>query len=300
MELFEDAREYDRIKTEARKRGVRGPDFDNHLEAIIPFARKEKPVVIRVGSATEILDAIDFARELDIKAILRDSGTESWKVADKLAEADIPILIGSITRSVSSSYDPYDTVYSLPARLHEAGVLFAFYSNSATMARDMPLSAGLAVGFGLPEDAAIAALTSNTARIYGIDEHVGTLEVGKRADIIVTDRSPLQATSNVIHMFIGGKTDRHQRQLAHRVIRKVSNAIGKIETSKSCICERSGPTVLESVFCCWLVVRILRIWLLAPQPLVASSACAPRRPSVRRLPFALVVLFWNQGDYIND
>ena len=79
----------------------------------------------RVSSATNILDAIEFAKELDIKAILRDSGTESWKVADKLAEAKIPILIGAITRNVYSSYDPYDTVYSLPAKLHEAGVLFA-------------------------------------------------------------------------------------------------------------------------------------------------------------------------------
>ncbi len=203
--LFEDTREYDRIKTEAEKRKVRGPDFDNRLEAMIPFARKEKPVVIRVRTAVDILDAIDVAKELDIKAVLRDSGSESWKVADKLAEAEIPILIGPITRSVSSQYEPYDTVYSLPARLHEAGVLFAFYSNSATSARDLPLSAGLAVGFGLPEEAALAALTSNSAKIFGIDDKLGTLEVGKRADIIVTDRSPLQATSNVIHMFINGK-----------------------------------------------------------------------------------------------
>ncbi len=205
MKLFEDTREYDRIKTEAAKRNVRGPDFDNQLEALIPFARKEKPVVIRVGSATDILDAIDFAKELDIRAVLRDSGTESWKVADKLAEANIPILIGPITKSVSSEYDPYDTIYRLPARLHEAGVLFGFYSDSNTMARDLPLSAGLAVGYGLPEAEALAALTRNTAEIYGIDQQVGSLEVGKRADIIVTDRSPLQATSNVIHMFIGGK-----------------------------------------------------------------------------------------------
>ena len=205
MKLFEDTREYDRIKTEAAKRKVRGPDFDSQLEALVPFARKEKPVVIRVRSATDILDAIEFAKELDIKAVLRDSGTESWKVADQLAEANIPILIGPITKSVSSEYDPYDTVYRLPARLHEAGVLFGFYSDSNTMARDLPLSAGLAVGYGLPEDEALAALTSNTAKIYGIDQQVGTLEVGKRADIIVTDRSPLQATSNVIHMFIGGK-----------------------------------------------------------------------------------------------
>ena len=205
VRLFAETREYDRVKQEAVRRGVRGPDYDGRLEAMIPYARKEKPVVIGVNSASEILDAIEFAGELDIRAVLRDSGSESWKVADQLAEAGIPILIGPVTRSVRSRWEPYDTNYALPARLHEAGVLFAFYSGSNTMARDLPLSAGLAVGFGLPEEVALAALTSNTARIFGIDDRVGTLEPGKRADLIVTDRSPLQATSNVIHMFIGGR-----------------------------------------------------------------------------------------------
>jgi imidazolonepropionase-like amidohydrolase len=231
-QLFEDTREYDRIKTESEKRGVRGLDFDSRLEAIIPYARKEKKVVIRVRTAVDILDAIEFAKELDIQAVLRDSGTESWKVADKLAEADIPILIGPITKSVSSQYDPYDTVYSLPARLYEAGVLFAFYSSSATSARDLPLSAGLAVGFGLPEDEAIAALTSNTAKIFGIDEQVGTLEVGKRADIIVTDRSPLQATSNVIHMFINGKPIDVDDNLHTKLYEKYRKRLKKQEPSE--------------------------------------------------------------------
>ncbi len=235
IKLFADAREYDRIKQAAQERGKRGPDFDSQLEAVIPFARKEKPVVIRVRSATDILDAIDFAKELDIKAVLRDQGTESWKVADKIKEAGIPILISSVTQSVSSSYDPYDTVYSLPAKLHEAGVLFAFYTGSNTHARDLPLSAGIAVGFGLPEDAAIAALTGNTARIFGVDDQVGTLDVGKRADIIVTDRSPLQATSNVIHMFIGGKPidvdDNMHTDLYKKYMKRLKRHGAELETS---------------------------------------------------------------------
>ncbi len=205
IKLFNDARRYNEIKKVAAERGVQGPDFDDEFEALAPFVLKQKPVVIRVSSATEILDAIEFAKEADIKPILRDSGVESWKVADKLAESNIPILIGSITRSVSSRFEPYDTVYQLPAKLHEAGVLFAFYSNSNTHARDLPFTAGIAVGFGLPEDAAIAAMTANTAKIFGVQDQVGTLETGKRADLIITDRSPLQATSNVIHMFINGR-----------------------------------------------------------------------------------------------
>ena len=204
-QLFEETRNYDRIKQMASERGDPAPTFDDELEAMIPFVRGEKPIVVRVGSATDILDAIDFAADLNFRLILRDGGTESWKVADKIAEAGVPLLLGPITASVRNSYEPYDSVYSIPAKLHEAGVLFAFYTNSDTSARDLPLSAGIAVAYGLPMDAALQALNGNTAKIFGVENQVGTLEVGKRADIIVTDRSPLQATSNVIHMFINGR-----------------------------------------------------------------------------------------------
>ena len=203
--MFADAREYVRVKKAAKELGKPAPSYNANFEALAPYVQKQKPVVIGVSNATQILDAIEFAKEVDLRAILRDRGTESWKVADKIAEAKIPILIGSTTSSVRNAYDPYDTVFSIPAKLHKAGVLFAFYSNSNTHARDLPFSAGLAVGFGLPEPEAIKAMTSNTAKIFGIDQHVGSITVGKRADIIITDRSPLQATSNVIHMFVGGK-----------------------------------------------------------------------------------------------
>ncbi len=203
--MFADAREYVRVKKVAKELSKPAPPFNADFEALAPYVQKQKPVVIGVSNATQILDAIEFAKEMDLRVILRDRGTESWKVSDKIAKAGIPILIGSTTASVRNAYDPYDSVYSLPAKLHKAGVLFAFYSNSNTHARDLPFSAGLAVGFGLPEAEALKAMTSNTAKIFGIDHQVGSLSVGKRADIIITDRSPLQATSNVIHMFIGGK-----------------------------------------------------------------------------------------------
>ena len=203
--LFENTRRYDRVKQMAAEKGDPAPAYDEQLESMIPFVRGEKPIVVGVRTATDILDALDFAEDLEFKLILRDSGTESWKVAEQIADANVPVLLGPITASVRDSYEPYDSVYSIPAKLHEAGVLFAFYTNSDTSARDLPLSAGIAVAYGLPEDVALRALNGNTARIFGVDNIVGSLDVGKRADLIVTDRSPLQATSNVIHMFINGK-----------------------------------------------------------------------------------------------
>jgi imidazolonepropionase-like amidohydrolase len=91
----------------------------------------------------------------------------------------------------------------------------------------MPFEAGTAVAFGLPADVALRACTLTTAEIYGVDGEVGSIDVGKRADIIVVDRDPLQATSNVITMFINGKPvdveDNKHTQLYKRYQRRIAD-----------------------------------------------------------------------------
>ena len=108
-------------------------------------------------------------------------------------------------RSPSDPYDPYDSVYTSPLRLHEAGVLFGFQSNSGSGSLQLPFHAGMAVAFGLPPDVALRSVTLSTAEILGVTDQVGSLDVGKRADIIITDGDSLQAVSNVRYMFIGGQ-----------------------------------------------------------------------------------------------
>ena len=148
--------------------------------------------------------AIDLAAELDVRAILR-GGQEAWRVADQIADAELPVLLSPLTRSPTDPYDSYDSVYASPLRLHEAGVTFGFQSNSGSGSRELPYQAGMAVAFGLPPDVALRSVTLSTAEILAVDDQVGSLEVGKRADIIVTDGDPLQAVSNVRYMFINGK-----------------------------------------------------------------------------------------------
>jgi imidazolonepropionase-like amidohydrolase len=203
-ELFEEARAYADQQDQAAQAGQRLLSYDPALEALIPYARRDKPVILNANSAAAILVAIDLAAELDVRAILR-GGQEAWRVADQIADAELPVLLSPLTRSPTDPYDSYDSVYASPLRLHEAGVTFGFQSNSGSGSRELPYQAGMAVAFGLPPDVALRSVTLSTAEILAVDDQVGSLEVGKRADIIVTDGDPLQAVSNVRYMFINGK-----------------------------------------------------------------------------------------------
>ena len=204
QELFAEARTYADQRDQTAQADQRLASYDPALEALIPYARREKSVIFSANSAAAILAAIDLAAKLDVRAILR-GGQEAWRVADQIADAGLPVLLSPLTRSPSDPYDPYDSVYASPLRLHEAGVLFGFQSNSGSGSRELPFHAGMAVAFGLPPDVALRAVTLSTAEILGVDDRVGSLAVGKRADIIITDGDPLQAVSNVRYMFIDGQ-----------------------------------------------------------------------------------------------
>lgn len=203
-ELFAEARTYADQRDQVTQAGQGLDAYDPALEALVPYARRERPVILGANSAAAILVAIDLAKELDVRAILR-GGQEAWRVADEIAAAGLPVLLSPLTRSPSDPYDLYDSVYASPLRLHEAGVRFGFQSNSGSSSRELPFHAGMAVAFGLPPDVALRSVTLSTAEILGVDDQVGSLDVGKRADIIITDGDPLQAVTNVRYMFINGQ-----------------------------------------------------------------------------------------------
>ena len=203
-ELFAEARAYAAQRDQAAPSDQRLSSYDPALEALIPYARREKPVILSANSAVAILLAIELAADLDVRAILR-GGQEAWRVASEIADAGLPVLLSPLTRSPSDPYDLYDSVFASPLRLHEAGVAFGFQSNSGSASRELPFHAGMAVAFGLPPDVALRSVTLSTAEILGVDDQVGSLDVGKRADIIITDGDPLQAVTNVRYMFIDGE-----------------------------------------------------------------------------------------------
>jgi imidazolonepropionase-like amidohydrolase len=206
---FRRALAYDKVRAEALARHAAPPPPDPGLAALAPYAKGEKPVIFRAEHRNEILDALKIAEELKLKAVI-SGAADAWKVADALKAANVPVLIGGTLQLPTEPTDPYDAAYANPARLFEAGVTIAIRSNDggpeqATAGRNLPYEAATAVAFGLPEAEAVKAVTLAPAQILGVAGQVGSLEAGKRANLVITAGHILQPTTDVKALFIGGK-----------------------------------------------------------------------------------------------
>jgi imidazolonepropionase-like amidohydrolase len=198
-ELFQQAVAYD----EARKQSP-GKAVNPRLESLVPYARGAKPVVIQASRRQEIVDALKLADELKLKVII-SGGLDAWKVADELKKRDVPVIVGPIMAMPQEQYDPYDAPYACPARLHQAGVRFCIRSAEATNIRNLPYEAAMAVSYGLPPEEGLKAVTLYPAQILGVDDQLGSIAFGKRANLVLTDGDLLQATTQVQAVFIDGR-----------------------------------------------------------------------------------------------
>ncbi|RUL88414.1 hypothetical protein TsocGM_07420 [Tautonia sociabilis] len=232
-DAFRKARSFAEVVRAAQERGER-PPVDPRLEALAPYALGEKPVILSASGRGEILTAIELAEELGLKAII-SGGADAWKVADRLKEAGIPVLVTG-THHNPGRDEPYDASYTNPARLHEAGVTFAISSNGdASEVRNLPFEAAMAAAFGLPVDEAVKAVTLYPAQILGVADSIGSIEPGKRANLVIAAGHLLQPTNEIKYLFIGGKPvppesrqtelyERYRRRLAE--IREGSSPLG--------------------------------------------------------------------------
>ena len=209
-ELFRKAVAYDTVVTKARERGEAPPAPDLRLEALVPYAQGKKTVILHADQPVEILDAIEIARELKLKAAI-SGGADAWKVTDAIKKAGIPVILSGSLNLPRHPYDPYDSAYTNAAKLNAAGVTVAIHSRSGsggggeTAARNLPFEAATAVAFGLPEEVALKAVTITPAQILGVGDQVGSLATGKRANVVVTAGHLIQPTTPVLALFIDGE-----------------------------------------------------------------------------------------------
>jgi imidazolonepropionase-like amidohydrolase len=173
------------------------------LEALLPGVKGELPLVIFVDRASDIESALRLAKDWKLKLILA-SVNEGWKVADQIAAAKVPVLLNPMD-DLPASFESVGATLENAARLHKAGVTFAFMTGDAHNARNLKQEAGNAVAYGLPWDVALAAITSIPARIWGISDRYGTLEPGKDADVVIWDGDPLELSTFADAVFIRGK-----------------------------------------------------------------------------------------------
>ena len=204
--LLRDAEAYGRaIDAYARDRSLPRPQHDVILAALVPAVRGQMPVLFTAERASEIRAAVEFAREMTLKPIIL-GGRDAWQVTDLLKQHDVPVLLSTVMDLPSREDDPYDVNFSAPAKLQRAGVRFAITSgDGGAEARNLPYTAGMAAAFGLPRDAALRSVTLSPAQILGLGDRLGSIEVGKMANLVVTDGDVLEARTKVRALFIDGR-----------------------------------------------------------------------------------------------
>jgi imidazolonepropionase-like amidohydrolase len=178
------------------------PKRDLKLEALIPYLQGKKPVLLAAEEPSDVIVASRLAKEFNLKVIL--SGLMySQSVLDQVAASKLPVVVGDIY-STPKNNDRYDAQFKLPAELAKRGVKIAFASYDSHQARNLPYAAGYAVAFGLPYEEALKALTINPAEMWGVAGQLGSLEVGKTANVVVANGDPLELQTDVKRVFIAG------------------------------------------------------------------------------------------------
>jgi imidazolonepropionase-like amidohydrolase len=182
----------------------RTTEYVPEVAALLPAARGERPLLVVVNRAGDIEKAIEWVEERNIPLPIFSGVAEGWRVATALAEADIPVIVGPILALPSRQSDRYDRAYSNAALLAEAGVRIAIRTGETENVRNLPFHAGFAAAYGLGREAALRAVTLTPAEIFGVAEDIGSIEVGKRANVFVADGDPFEPATQITHVFIDG------------------------------------------------------------------------------------------------
>jgi len=197
--------DYDRKKSDAardKKPEPLAPKRDLKSEALIPYLEGKKTIVLAAESPSDLQTAVSLANEFKLKFVLNHI-SHSQPVLDYVASLKVPVIVGPIYEAPKED-ERYDTIYSLPAQLYKRGVKIVFASYSAHNVRNLPDQAGFATAFGLPYDEALKAITLNAAEVWGVADQLGSLDVGKTANIVMANGDPLDVKTDVKQVFIQG------------------------------------------------------------------------------------------------
>jgi imidazolonepropionase-like amidohydrolase len=157
---------------------------------------------MRADTEEDIRGAVAFASQHGVKLVIA-GGLEAWRCADLLKQKDVAVLT-NVDRLPRRRSDAYDAAYANPAALHRAGVRFAIVSDDASQSRNLPYEAAMARAFGLPAEAALRAITLSPAEIFGVADRIGSITVGKAANLFLATGDVMDARVTVTDVFIDG------------------------------------------------------------------------------------------------
>ncbi len=192
-----------------------------HEESNLKFAAvkglfdKTEKLYLHANTVKQMLVGLDFVKEFNFDVVIV-GGSDSWQIADLLKKHNISVILSQPHSLPTAEDDDVDQPYKTAAALQKAGVLFAISDDDAqTRGRNLAFNAGTASTYGLTKEEALAAITLNAAKIMGVSDKTGSIEVGKDANIVVSEGDILDMrTSIVTDAFIQGRkidlTDKHK------------------------------------------------------------------------------------------
>jgi imidazolonepropionase-like amidohydrolase len=175
------------------------------LESMLPVMRGEVPVLFQAETEWQLRTLFVFADSFPGIRPVVVGGTQAYMVAEELARRRIPVIITSAYNPTPDRNESITASWRNAALLHAAGVPFAFSTGSVANVRNLPYHAAHSAAFELPRDAALRSVTLAPAEILGLGDRLGSLEPGKRADLLVADGDPLQILTRVERLWIGGR-----------------------------------------------------------------------------------------------
>lgn len=181
---------------------------------------KSKKLFVHANTVKQMLIALDFVKEFNFDVVIV-GGADSWQIADLLKQNNVAVILSQPHALPLLPDDAVDQPYKTAAQLQKAGVLFAINDDDGqTRGRNLPFNAGTAVTYGLSKEEALQAISLNAAKIIGVGDRTGSIEVGKDANILISSGDLLDMrTSHITDAFIQGRKinlDNKQKQLAER------------------------------------------------------------------------------------
>lgn len=205
-ELVDDVRQYARRRQDFERNQMRKVGASRlDLEALIPVVEGKLPLVVEVQRASDVQALLRFAREQKLRLVL-SGAQEGWMVAGELAAAKVPVIVSALP-DLPRTFETLGSRLENAALLARAGVRIAISPREGDghFSRTLRLEAGNAVAHGLPWESALSAVTRNPAEIFGVEGTMGTLAVGRSADLVVWSGDPFEPLTRVKHVLIRGQ-----------------------------------------------------------------------------------------------
>ncbi|MFN0318505.1 MAG: amidohydrolase family protein [Burkholderiales bacterium] len=204
-EVWEQATLYAKIDSAANANSANPkPTYNPEMAALAPVVKGNATLLVEVNRYNDIESAIKWVQTQKVKKVVVTGVAEGWRVADKLAKANIPVITGPVIAIPTRASDRYDKAYANPGLMKKAGVKVAIRSNNSENVRNLPWHAGFAAAYGMNKEDALKAITIVPAEIFGVADKLGSLEVGKTANLVVTTGDLLETKSQILHVFIDG------------------------------------------------------------------------------------------------